>query len=145
VAQANGVDALTEEIASLAHELVNRWDDYLDARVREMDVGLTGRQATALWMVSDPLSMGDVAAKLNCDPSSATGIIDRLEAKGLVHRVADPKDRRARRVELTPEGRTLRRRIERRVLAARPSLMALTEAEKRQFRDLLQKAMSGLE
>ncbi|MRH86168.1 MarR family transcriptional regulator [Nocardia sp. SYP-A9097] len=36
-----------------------------------------------------------------------TNRIDRLTAKGLVARVPDPVDRRAIRVQLTPEGRTL--------------------------------------
>ena len=144
MAERDTLDELSEEIAGLVHELVNAWDAYLEARVREMDVGLTGRQATALWMAKDPLSMGELSTQLSCDPSSATGIVDRLERKGLVRRVADPGDRRAKRVELTPDGKALRRRIEQRVMAARPSVAGLTKAEQRQLRGLLQKAMAGL-
>ncbi len=144
VADPDVVDELSEDIAALVHHLVNAWDAYLEARVREMDVGLTGRQATALWMANRPLSMGELSTQLSCDPSSATGIVDRLEAKGLVQRVANPSDRRGKRVELTPEGRKMRRRIEQRVMAARPSIAGLTKAEQRQLRDLLQKAMAGL-
>lgn len=138
------VDELSEEITSLVFNLVHRWDAYLEARVRELNVGLTGRQATVLWMAHDPLSMGELSTRLACDPSSATGIVDRLETKGLVRRVANPSDRRGKRVELTPEGRKLRRRIEQRVMAARPSIAGLTKTEQRQLRDLLQKAMAGL-
>jgi MarR family transcriptional regulator, organic hydroperoxide resistance regulator len=138
------VDELSEEIAALVHHLVNAWDEYLEAKVREMDVGLTGRQATALWMAHDPLSMGQLSRQLGCDPSSATGIVDRLERKGLVRRVSDPADRRAKRVELTPDGRKVRRRIEQRVMAARPSIAGLSKGEQRQLRDLLRKAMDGL-
>ena len=144
MADRDTLDELSEEIAGLVHQLVDAWDGYLEARVREMDVGLTGRQATALWMAKDPLSMGELSTQLACDPSSATGIVDRLERKGLVRRVADPVDRRAKRVELTPEGKALRRRIEQRVMAARPSIAGLTKTEQRQLRDLLQKAMAGL-
>ena len=144
MADRDTLDELSEEIAGLVHQLVDAWDAYLEARVREMDVGLTGRQATALWMAKDPLSMGELSTQLACDPSSATGIVDRLERKGLVRRVADPVDRRAKRVELTPEGKALRRRIEQRVMAARPSIAGLTKIEQRQLRDLLQKAMAGL-
>ena len=144
MADRDTLDELSEEIAGLVHQLVDAWDGYLEARVREMDVGLTGRQATALWMAKDPMSMGELSTQLACDPSSATGIVDRLERKGLVRRVADPVDRRAKRVELTPEGKALRRRIEQRVMAARPSIAGLTKTEQRQLRDLLQKAMAGL-
>ena len=95
-------------------------------------------------MAHDPLAMGELAGRMGCDPASATGIVDRLEAKGLVARVADPSDRRTKRVELTAEGRKTRRRIEQRVMATRPSIVGLDEREKRQLRDLLVKAMEGL-
>jgi MarR family transcriptional regulator, organic hydroperoxide resistance regulator len=144
VADRDVVDELSEEIASLVHHLVNAWDAYFEARVREMDVGLTGRQALALWLAGRPLSMGELSAQLGCDPSSATGIVDRLEGKGFVRRVADDADRRAKRVELTADGRKLRRRIEQRLVAARPSVAGLTKTEQRQLRDLLRKAMAGL-
>src|SRR5262245_4824743 len=138
------VDELTEEIATLVHELTGRWDAYLNERVREMDVGLTGMQATALWMLREPLPMGEFARSMGCDPASATGIADRLAAKGLLVREPDPHDGRGRIVKLTTEGRRLRRRIERRVTEARPSLMGLSERDKRTLRDLLQKAMQGV-
>ena len=138
------VDDLTDEIATLVHALVRGWEDYLNARVRELNVGITGRQATVLWMTRDPLPIGELAQKVGCDPSSATGIVDRLADKGLVRRVADPRDRRTKRVELTAEGKRLRQRIERRVMAASPSLAGLSRTEKSQLRDLLRKAMVGL-
>ena len=141
----DAVDELTEEITSLVYSLGHSWDAFWDARVRELDVGLTGRQATALWMTREPLSMGELSTRMSCDPSSATGIVDRLERKGLVTRAADENDRRAKRVQLTPEGRRLLRRIERTVMASRPSIAALTDAERRDLRDLLTKAMKGLE
>lgn len=40
-----------------------------------------------------------------------TGIIDRLEAEGLVRRVAEPTDRRVTRMTLTPRGRKLMEEI----------------------------------
>ena len=144
MARTDVVDELSEEIVGLVHDLVHRWNDYFEEQVRGMDVGLTGRQATALWMAHDPISMGQLSTQLGCDPSSTTGIVDRLEAKGLVRRVANPADRRGKRVELTPDGRRLRRRIEQRVVAARPSIAGLTKAQQRHLRDLLQKAMAGI-
>jgi DNA-binding MarR family transcriptional regulator len=138
------VDALTEEIASLVHHLIARWDGYLDARVRELQLGITGRQAVALWMTHDPLAMGQLAERLGCDPASATGIVDRLEAKGLVERIGDPADRRTKRVALTADGKKMRRRIEQRVMAKRPSIAGLDDDEKRQLKALLEKAMQGL-
>ncbi len=52
-----------------------------------------------------PLALGDIAARQSCVRSNMTQLIDRLEAEGLVRRVADPADRRSVRAELTALGR----------------------------------------
>jgi DNA-binding MarR family transcriptional regulator len=49
-----------------------------------------------------------VAAHLKCDPSNVTGLIDRIEDRGLVERVVDPADRRVRLLALTSGGRRVR-------------------------------------
>src|ERR1700745_2983962 len=43
-----------------------------------------------------PLPMRVLAGKLCCDASNVTGIVDRLEQRGLVERRASQKDRRVR-------------------------------------------------
>lgn len=48
-----------------------------------------------------------LADTLMLSRAGMTGRLDRLEAAGLVRRVADPADRRAVRVALTPAGRAL--------------------------------------
>lgn len=45
-----------------------------------------------------------IAQKLCLDGSTITGILDRMEAKGLLVRTPDPEDRRAIRVVLTERG-----------------------------------------
>lgn len=52
---------------------------------------------------SMPLS--GLARSVMVNPSTLTGIIDRLESKGLVRRVRDSADRRKIRIELTSQGR----------------------------------------
>jgi DNA-binding MarR family transcriptional regulator len=52
--------------------------------------------------------MRAVAAHLKCDPSNITGLIDRIEARGLVERTLDPGDRRVRLLALTTGGRRVR-------------------------------------
>jgi DNA-binding MarR family transcriptional regulator len=51
--------------------------------------------------------MAQLARLLDLDKSSATGLVDRAERRGLVRRVDVPEDRRAFRVVLTAEGRQL--------------------------------------
>ncbi len=55
--------------------------------------------------------MRRLVERLGCDASNVTGIVDRLEARGLVERTACPHDRRVRLVRLTPRGAETRARI----------------------------------
>src|SRR5688572_25991515 len=55
-----------------------------------------------------PISMGKIAETLACDASNVTGLIDRLESKGLVRRRPSGGDRRVKVLELTPQGIRLR-------------------------------------
>ncbi len=54
------------------------------------------------------IPMGSVASALACDASNVTGLIDRLESRGLVRRQPSPEDRRVKVLELTPEGIRMR-------------------------------------
>jgi DNA-binding MarR family transcriptional regulator len=49
-------------------------------------------------------TMAELRQLLDLDKSSTTGLVDRTERRGLVHRVGVPEDRRSYRVRLTDEG-----------------------------------------
>jgi DNA-binding MarR family transcriptional regulator len=49
----------------------------------------------------------ELARRTGVSLGTLTGIIDRLVAQGMVTRREDPRDRRVRRLELTPEGSEL--------------------------------------
>jgi DNA-binding MarR family transcriptional regulator len=73
-------------------------------------LGLTHPQylvMLALWEES-PLSVSDVGRLLQLDLATASPLIKRLEAQGLVDRRRDPTDERTLRVTLTDAGRALR-------------------------------------
>jgi DNA-binding MarR family transcriptional regulator len=53
---------------------------------------------------SEPVALSSLADEQSCARSNITQLVDRLEAEGLVRRVADPDDRRSVRAELTEEG-----------------------------------------
>src|SRR5947209_18347631 len=55
-----------------------------------------------------PLPMSRLADTLSCDASNVTGLIDRLESRGLVRRQPSPGDRRVKVITLTPIGSRLR-------------------------------------
>ena len=71
-------------------------------------VGLSMAKQSALSKLEEagePLTLSQLAEKLSCVRSNITQLVDRLEADGLVRRLADPADRRSVRAELTPQGR----------------------------------------
>jgi MarR family transcriptional regulator, organic hydroperoxide resistance regulator len=73
-------------------------------------LGLTHPQylvMLALWEQS-PLSVSDVGRLLQLDLATASPLLKRLEALGLVDRRRDPSDERVLRVSLTEAGRELR-------------------------------------
>ena len=49
--------------------------------------------------------MGELSERLMVTTGNITGLVDELEADGLVERMADPSSRRASLVRLTPKGR----------------------------------------
>jgi DNA-binding MarR family transcriptional regulator len=61
-----------------------------------------------LMMPGEPVPMRRVADALACDASNVTGLIDRLEARGLVRRQPSSEDRRVKVLQLTAEGIRLR-------------------------------------
>ncbi len=58
-----------------------------------------------LWE-QDGLQASKLGKKAGLEPSSMTGMIDRMERDGLIERQSDPDDRRALRIFLTENGRT---------------------------------------
>jgi MarR family transcriptional regulator, organic hydroperoxide resistance regulator len=85
--------------------------------------------------------MNELAEALACDASNVTGLVDRLEARGLVERRAAPADRRVKTLVLTPAGVTLRRRVIERMSEPPDEIRRLSRADQRALRDILRRAM----
>lgn len=86
-----------------------------------------------------------LSQRLSLSKSTITRLVDLLEHKGWVKRIADPEDRRAQRVLLTPDGfeqRAITADAHRQSLEKR--LHALTDEEKTQLDVLLDKLSAGL-
>ena len=69
-------------------------------------LGMSGHEFAALHLLSDsgPLSQQQLSQGLRIHPSNLVGLLDALEADGLVGRTRDPADRRRHIVGLTPAG-----------------------------------------
>ena len=86
-----------------------------DERVRSL--GLTAVQARLLLAL---LKFPDnnqafYADRLEVEPITLTRIVDRMEEAGWIERVADPEDRRARRLHLTDKSRGIVSKVKNRV------------------------------
>jgi len=78
-----------------------------------------------------PIPMGQLAETLACDASNVTGLVDRLESRGLIRRRASEEDRRVKVLELTPTGARLRTLLIDRMTAPPATLRRLSVAEQR--------------
>ena len=108
------------------------------------DLHLTFMQAHVLRLLEagKPKAMGDLAEALHCDASNVTGIVDRLEARGLVERRGEPHDRRVKTLVLTPAGLQLRRRVLRALTEPPAAIRRLSEEDLRALRDILRRAVA---
>ena len=70
-----------------------------------------------------PLPMRRLADTLSCDASNVTGLVDRLESRGLVRRQPSLQDRRVKVLQLTPSGSRLRAQLLKR-MAGRSLLLS---------------------
>ena len=91
----------------------------------------------------EPKPMSELALALRCDNSNVTGIVDRLEDRGLVERRPSAADRRVKMLVVTEAGIDVRRRVKERMEEAPEPLKRLTADEQVQLRDLMRKALTG--
>src|SRR6516165_11555492 len=77
----------------------------------ETRLGVTAPQRLVVRIVGrfPGISAGEVAEILHVHPSTLTGVLKRLEARGIVSRRADPRDARRALLALTARGRELDR------------------------------------
>jgi len=133
-------DVTAREVWSLMSDLVldnQRRREVTDA------LGISFARSRALRRLArKPMSMGELAAMLGTDPPNMTGIVDDLEAQGLVRRRPHPTDRRAKLVEATRKGKDMARRAD--AILSRPpaELGALGPDELDELRRILARVRS---
>ncbi|HVT55071.1 MAG TPA: MarR family transcriptional regulator [Xanthobacteraceae bacterium] len=99
------------EYIFLLHEVAHQMRTLADQRARTR--GMTRAQ----WMIlrklerTPGLSQNELATLIEVEPITVGRLIDRLEARGLVERRSDPRDRRIHRLHLTPKSKPILREI----------------------------------
>jgi DNA-binding MarR family transcriptional regulator len=87
------------------------------------------------------LPMGQLAGALSCDASNVTGLVDRLESRGLVERRPSPADRRVKVLRLTPLGAKLRAALLERMTSPPPTLGRLSQADQQALAKILRRLL----
>ncbi|WP_375174678.1 MarR family winged helix-turn-helix transcriptional regulator [Pseudooceanicola sp.] len=139
--------AITIRSARLPGHLIRRLHQ-LSTRVFTEQVKAAGFDLTPIQFVAlDALSLNDgidqagLAQAIAKDRATTGAVADRLEQKGLVTRVVNPRDKRARTLTLTEEGRDLLTAMTPVVEALQTDILpGLTEKEYAQFVALAEKA-----
>ncbi|MGW1888943.1 MarR family winged helix-turn-helix transcriptional regulator [Streptomyces sp. NPDC002004] len=133
-------DPLTLEVVELIGDVVARYHEEYEQAAAEH--ALTGVQARVLGLLAlEPTPMRHIARKLKCEPSNITGIVDRLEARGLVERRPGAADRRVKLAAATAEGRRIAGSLSESLDFAREPLAGLSRDEQLVLRDLLRRML----
>jgi DNA-binding MarR family transcriptional regulator len=106
-------------------------------RICYHDVSVTQCYAISALVRCGLMGLNHLASELCLDKSTASRVVDSLERKGYVKRLADPDDGRALRLEVTPKGRDLHFRIESELIDEHKQLLA-------DFKPEVRKAINGL-
>jgi len=91
---------------------------------------------------NQPVPMGQIAESLACDASNVTGLVDRLESRGLVRRQASTGDRRIKVLELTQAGARLRSVVMERMTEPPEILGRLSAEEQRELVRILRRLLA---
>jgi DNA-binding MarR family transcriptional regulator len=86
-----------------------------------------------------------LARSLHCHDSNVTGLVDRLEQRGLIERQSNPQDRRVKLIALTKAGETFRDRLLERLFEPLPFIAVLTVQDKKTLRDILLRATQAMQ
>lgn len=109
--------------------------------------GITLPQWRALAQIAthDGISQRALSGQIDADPMTVSGILDRLEKRGLIERYPDPADSRAKLARLTAAGEDLFQTARQVALAMYESAVAgLTPAEREALQSGLEKMSANL-
>jgi MarR family transcriptional regulator, organic hydroperoxide resistance regulator len=129
------------EAWALMFELLHLSKQRFMAIASEFD--LSPPQVMALRQLDpdEPKPMSELAIALRCDNSNVTGIVDRLEDRGLVERQPAAHDRRVKMLSITPRGVEVRAGLSARLAEPPEPLASLSPEDQRALRDIMRRAL----
>jgi DNA-binding MarR family transcriptional regulator len=105
--------------------------------------GLSGTQLQVLMAVGErPMTMRELSTAALTEPSNLTGVVDKLEARGLVARKASTEDRRSKQVSATRAGAAFRQDLLDHIKEPVPWMRALTQADQKRLLEIVRRAVA---
>jgi DNA-binding MarR family transcriptional regulator len=92
-----------EELSFLGQMLSTETAHFHQSAASRQGLSITDSKTISALMQEGPMTAGQLAQRLSLTTGAITNVIDRLEQRGIVHRVADPKDRRKVVVHTDPK------------------------------------------
>jgi DNA-binding MarR family transcriptional regulator len=130
----------------LLADVAIRFMDLIKKAIRAVgeELGLSVAQLDVLRQLHahGPTPMRRLAETMNCEASNLTGLVDKLERRGLVRRQDHPADRRVRVLALTQDGAETSRQVWAAVTCRCP-FMNLSTEDRAQLDRLLHQSVSA--
>ena len=93
-----------ENLADLVREHSSAVMRYAAATAKRMGLEASELSALEHLQAAGPITLGRLGERLSMSPGAVTALVDRLERKGYVERIPNPKDRRSALVSETEVG-----------------------------------------
>lgn len=93
---------MTESIGFLLNDSARLFRRAFNARTRDMGITALQWRLISYLKRHEGIRQGPLAELIEVEPITLSRMVDRLEDAGLIERRADPTDRRAWRLHLTP-------------------------------------------
>ncbi len=121
--------------------------DRVEQEMGRCGVELNFSQFLALKLLGEEsMAPGELARLLRYNAGAMTRMLDKLEQRGYLRRVPDPDDRRALRLELTPAGKAIRKRLIQCSEATSERMFAgVGERERKQLNAVLTRVLDRLQ
>jgi DNA-binding MarR family transcriptional regulator len=129
------------EAWALMHDLFHASRRRFLAVASEFELSPPQVRALGVLDPDRPVPMSELAEALHCDNSNVTGIVDRLEDRGLVERRSATHDRRVKMLAVTPRGAEVRERLAERLEQPPAPLARLSPEDQRTLRDIMRRAL----
>jgi DNA-binding MarR family transcriptional regulator len=110
---------------------------YFPKVTAEFDLSAVQARVLCELAPGNPVPMSALAETLACDASNVTGLVDRLESRGLIERRSADHDRRIKILAMTKAGEALRSKLIQRMSMPAPALAALSPSDQRALTKIL--------